>query len=297
MIAIDREFAATLRHGVCLLVLAGMGSAAQTVDPEQVAAARHVRCSLLVGNRVSSAPDEDGARAELGTAHDFLIDGASQRVTHVIVGSGGVAGIGDTLRCFELAALSIDATSTSKPTLALGISASAFAAAPSIGARDLDPFRAEIIATQGHGDGKPPKRFTPRAPILLMSELSGLELMSTQDGRSLGEVRDAWLELGEGKVAYVTLGAGEREVPVPLQACSIVAVPRARALQLCIELGDTSLETAPFLSPADAVEAPLSSPAVAVELDDEAFRRRIAAHFSARLAQLSDPRTPRRTAR
>jgi len=141
------------RRGMCLITLlgtvsAGLGWAARAgAKPPQDVASRHVRCSLLLGNRVSSAPDQDGVRADLGTAHDFLIEGNTGRVTHVIVRSGGVAGIGDTLRCFELAALSIDPTHASKPALSLGISASAFAAAASIGARDLDPFRAEIIAT------------------------------------------------------------------------------------------------------------------------------------------------------
>jgi len=119
-----------------------------------------------------------------------------------------------------------------------------------------------------------------------MSELSDLELTTTEAGRRYGKVRDAWLELGDSKVAYISLGGPEREVPIPLQSCSIVAVPRARALQLCIDLGDTRLEKAPALSPNDANE-----------LDDEAFRVTVAAHFPACVAQLSGSHTPRRASR
>jgi hypothetical protein len=282
---------ASVRQGLCVLsaswtLSAGLELAAHAgASPSQEpAASQHVRCSLLVGNRVSSAPDADGKRADLGTAHDFLLAGATGRVTHVIVRSGGVAGIGDTLRCFDIAALSIDPVRDSQPALALAISQTAFAAAPSIGERDLDPFRAEIIATQGHGDGEPPERFVPRAPILLMSDLNDLELANAEDGRRLRDVHDAWLELGQRTVAYVTVGGPTREVPVPLSCCSIVGVPRARVLQLCVDLGDTAIDAAPALSASDSGE-----------LDDDLFRRKVAAHYSARVAQLARKRArPRR---
>jgi hypothetical protein len=283
-VPVTEKVAAHVRHGLCAIWMlctvfvstspALAGSAQDRADSQTISRLRHVRCSLLVGSRVSSAPSSDGKRADLGTAHDFLLDGDTGRVTHVIVKSGGVAGIGDTLRCFDIAALDIDPTHEPRPALALAITASAFSAAPSIGARDLDPFRAEIIATQGHCQSSPPEQFVPRAPILLLSELIDLEVTGAQDSQPLVEVEDGWLELGDKTVGYLSLVGREREVPVPYENCSFIAVPRMRALQLRIALGDARLDAAPALSTRDSGE-----------LDEGPFRQKVAAHFSGRVTR------------
>src|SRR5688572_23138723 len=96
----DEELAASMRRALRDFALACTASLPlhvtlhAAVPPQDAAGARHVRCSQLIGGRVSSTPGADGKRTDLGTAHDFLVDGGTGRVTHVIVRSGGLAGIG-----------------------------------------------------------------------------------------------------------------------------------------------------------------------------------------------------------
>ncbi|MEZ6015503.1 MAG: PRC-barrel domain-containing protein [Planctomycetota bacterium] len=254
-----RRFSSALRASCAALfstlALSGFALAERFDDGPAYAQAR---CSELVGAEVQASPVEGAEGETLGVIHDLLVQPETGEVLRVIVRTGGLGRLGDTLRCFDAKALGAVRTRQDlggELRFWLAVTPNAFRSARSISERDLDGYRAEIIATQGHGQRRAPKTFQPAAPIILASDLMRLKALC---GGESGVVKDVWLDLSKRQMTHLDVRIDGQVVSAPLQSLTLVAEPRTRALTA--RFAETRRQLALHRSPAGQPHPSSSAP-------------------------------------
>lgn len=173
---------------------AGGAPAAAGVTP--AASANHElkapRLSKLRGVNIY----DDNAK-KIGELKDVVVDPASGRILHAIVGIGGVMGIGDKEHAVPTKQLRVYGRS----------------------ADDAAPVR---VALSGSPEGMPAaEKLAKDSPHLLGSKLVGMDI-NDGGGKEIGEVEDLVLDLqaGEAKFALVdfedSLGGDDKVFAIPL---------------------------------------------------------------------------------
>lgn len=183
---------------------------------------------------------------KLGDIKDFAIDSNAGRAVFAIISSGGVAGVGDTVRAVPFKALHF---TTENEPIKLNITKASFDQAPTIDEKSWDRLSAPDFSSSlyKHYNVQPDTGSTRSDDMrdnrnltqdrdrdrntqvaattryLKCTDVVGMNVNNTQD-EDLGEVNDIMLNIRNGQVAYAVLGfggvlgIGEKLFAVPWQA-------------------------------------------------------------------------------
>jgi sporulation protein YlmC with PRC-barrel domain len=194
------------------------------------------RAKDVIGTPVLGSSGEN-----LGKISDLLVDAASGQIVYVLVSTGGVLGIGDTLRAVPIGALERDRDTTVRMNLPL----SDWKTAPVYSDEQLvalsDQSKAEYIYKYYRQSWEPlPKadqsRIDPAAPRLVKaSTLFGRDVQSAD--QTIGEVEDLVVKLDDKSTALLVdpkggvVGSAEKYV-VPFRSVAGSAAGTALSTRL-----------------------------------------------------------------
>jgi len=247
--------------------------------------------SKLIGMDVLARATTDGERNDIGDVRDFVVDGATGKVTQVIVSSGGVGSIGDSLRLRPFSDLRVDRTDPTAPKLWLDVTEADFDASAKLTKEALDAYSCKTIAAAHLGHKTNAREASANAQpkdgviadghmsmLMLASELDDFDVraMAGSDvekgdsvvGESIGSVEEAWIDCSTGSVAYVTLQHNKRSVVVPMTSLTPMA--------------DTQKKTLYFETPctlAHLAAAPAVDEKANLTLDNADFRKSITEYY------------------
>ncbi len=299
-----------MRHALLAtftLCAAPLGAAQEPALEPVAPAPRLEPASALIGKDLHSRPDAEGKRKDLGDLKDFVVDSGTGQVTHVIVSSGGIGGLGDSLRRLPFSDLSVvrerpaDGKGEGKLVASVDLDEEGFDRLSTITADALEPYRCEAIAASQKDLGRRAREANSDAAtqkareaharanaLMLLSELDDLAVRACaashdKEGKSvagekLGEIEEAWIDVGDGKVMYVTLELDGRELPMPMDTLAVHVDTDAKALYVPTPCPSGKLAEAPALAP-DEGRA----------LASEAFRAEVARFYAAHGAEAVKP--------
>lgn len=140
---------------------------------------------------------------EIGKIHDFIIDGGSGEIAHVVVSSGGLLGIGDKLRLVKR-----ETVKQSGSEFTSDMQESDFKALPTISSADLEAGR--FTATQQSSSSIPSDAASTSLQQGQLFRASSFEDKSLRsDNTEVGEVEHIVVDLQSGKaMALVDVNAG-----------------------------------------------------------------------------------------
>lgn len=226
--------------------------------------------SQLIGMNVWSRGIDDKSREDVGDIRDYVVDGKTGTLTHVVVSSGGVGSIGDTLRRMPYSALQFDVTDPKEMKVWVDMKHEDFKALPAIEKSVLAPYAGKAIAeTRIAERAKAREANAPKAKgdvatvrlpevsAMLVSELDDLDLRAGRgsvdaageaiDGKSVGSIHEAWIDCFAGKVAYLTVEHNGRQVVVPMAAMSAFVDYDDKSLYFETPCSMLTLATAPAI--------------------------------------------------
>jgi sporulation protein YlmC with PRC-barrel domain len=254
--------------------------------------AHFATASKLIGQDVLGRATTNGERKDIGDVRDFIVDGASGAVTHVIVSSGGVGSLGDTLRSLPFADLRFDRTDPKQPKVWLDVTEADFDALGKITNESLDVYRCKTIAEAHLGHQSRVReagaKVAPKDGVIADGHLSLIMLASELDdfdvraligsvdekgdsmaGESVGSVHEAWIDCSAGKVAYLTLEHNRRFVALPM--ASLVPAVDMEKKTIFFETPCTVLQLA---------AAPALDEKASLTFDNADFRKSITEYFA-----------------
>jgi sporulation protein YlmC with PRC-barrel domain len=145
----------------------------------------------LKGQRV-----RDPSGHELGKIHDFIIDGDSGKIAHVVVSTGGVLGVGDKLRLLPAARL----TQSSGRDFTADMAQTAFQELPSLAEKDLKGERITPALAKpeaGSSSSLDNSASTNSSHWVRASQLKDKDVRS--DDHEIGKIKSVVMDLPSGQ--------------------------------------------------------------------------------------------------
>jgi sporulation protein YlmC with PRC-barrel domain len=156
--------------------------------------------SKLKGQRLRS-----GDGAELGKIHDFILDGSSGQIVHVVVSTGGVLGVGDKLRLLPPTGITQAAEGFTAT-----LQQSEFEALPTVAEKDLKAGRipaATGMKTQGAASDTAAAPMSTEGALVRASQLKGKSVRS--DNNDVGKIDQVVIDLQTRKaMALIAANSG-----------------------------------------------------------------------------------------
>lgn len=203
--------------------------------------AYYAAVSKLIGANVWSRPDTDGDRDDLADINDFIVDAESGKVDFVILSSGGIGSVGDSLRRVNFSDLTIEHTEGDECKVMMNLSEDEFGRIAKVEEKSLEPYRAKTVAASfrdrqtkaREAAGKEATAGVREAQMratgaILASELDDFDVRASMhtydaDGKPIesekfGSVDEAWINIKTGKLEYLTLDYKDRMVVFPHRA-------------------------------------------------------------------------------
>lgn len=170
--------------------------------------------NMPAGLRRSSANELTGMQLHsrdgesLGKIKDFIVDTSSGQVVYAVVGSGGVAGIGESLRAVPVSALKYD-SSSGEERLSLNLDSNRWSQAPRFRKNDVASLQADREGRstyEFYGQSWPQRgpSSSPNGssqPLVMARDLIGKDV--TSSGQTVGEIEDLLVQLQGGGAAAV----------------------------------------------------------------------------------------------
>jgi hypothetical protein len=204
-------------------------------------AAYYAPVSKLIGANVWSRPDSDGDRDDLADVNDLVVDAESGKIDFVILSSGGVGSLGDSLRRVNFSDLTIEHTDGDECKIMMNLGEDEFDRIAKIEEKSLEPYRAKTVAASFRDREAKPREASGtqgttgvregqmRATgAILASELDDFDVrvsMAAFDAEGkrvesdkLGSIDEAWVNTKTGKLEYLTLDYKDRMVVFPHRA-------------------------------------------------------------------------------
>lgn len=229
-----------------------LAASTQEAAPE-LAPFHRAEAELIGMDLWTRAGQDEGDRADLGDIQDFIIDPASGKVRGVVISSGGLGNVGDTLRRIEFSDLNWHTNTDGELEAWVKWTEEQF--------DEIPKFRPELLRQKATIDAssKVQRRSTdkdqedekemaardmpkgPRMPAVCMAtKISGLDVFGPGELRSFATVSDVVLDCKEGSVAYLTVSYDDAEYLVPMGATKIRSVytdPRPEEDELAVVAG------------------------------------------------------------
>lgn len=260
--------------------------AGQAVAQDQKAP-HFATASKLIGMDILARATTNGERKDIGDVRDFVVDGATGKLTQVIVSSGGVGSLGDTLRLRPFSDLRFDRTDPKAPKIWLDVTEADFDASAKLTKEALDAYGCKAIAEAHLGHQTRVREANAKTQpkdgaiadghmslLMLASELDDFDVRAmagsvdengaSMAGESVGSVQDAWIDCSAGSIAYVTVEHNKRSVVLPMASLAPIA--------------DTEKKTLYFETPctvAQLAAAPAIDEKANLTLDNADFRKSI----------------------
>lgn len=211
----------------------------RTATTEEVAT--YATVSKLIGANVWSRADAEGDRDDIADIKDFVVDAESGKVDFVILSSGGIGSLGDSLRRVNFADLRIEHTGDDECKVTMDKTEDEFDRIAKIDDDALELYSAKAVAAsfkdrqagarEASGDKKTTgaREGQMRASgAILASELDDFDVratMTSYDGEgkplqadSLGSIDEAWINTSSGKLEYLTFDHAGRMLVFPHRA-------------------------------------------------------------------------------
>jgi hypothetical protein len=260
---------------------------ARDVQTQDVA--YYATVSKLIGANVWSRADGDGKREDMADINDFIVDAENGKVDFVILSSGGVGSVGDSLRRVNFSDLRFD-HSGEECKVTMETSEEEFDRIAKIEEKSLEPYRAKTVAAsfrerlasareavgeKQNADVREAQMRTSGA--ILASELDDFDVRAAMasygaDGKAvksdkLGSIDEAWINTETGKIEYLTFEHESRKLVFP-----------HRALVSHIDADDNAIF---FVAPAAErlTAAPAFDDAKKWDLKNVEFRRTVDAYY------------------
>lgn len=196
--------------------------------------------SKLIGANVWSRAKADGDRDDLADVKDFVVDAQTGKIDFVILSSGGLGSLGDSLRRVNFADLQFEHTSDDECKITVNHSEDEFDRIAKIEEKELEPYSAKAVAAsfkdrqagarEAAGDKKAGVREAQMraSGAILASELDDFDVrtaMAAYDAEGkpvqadkLGSIDEAWINTTSGKLEYLTFDYEDRMLVFPHRA-------------------------------------------------------------------------------
>jgi sporulation protein YlmC with PRC-barrel domain len=243
-----RRMFGKLRMTLAVALLATVATA--FAEDREQKKGRTFQASETIGLTVVNRQDE-----ELGKINDLVVSPAGARVTHIFISSGGVLGLGETLRPVPIeAARFLRRGEDQEWAVQLDVERERFEVAPAIEqddwttltqtrwSADLDTFYAVEDTERRRAEH-----------IYKVSDLTGMEIRDRQGKEAVGTLAEIVFESNTGKIRYGALsfggflGFGENLFAVPWQSIAFTrpaGQEEVQYLALRVEVSEGSLREA-----------------------------------------------------
>ncbi len=211
---------------------------------------RILKASETIGLAVVNRQGED-----LGKVHELVVSPSGARVTHAIISSGGVLGVGDALRPVPIEAAQVFRRGEDqKWSIQLDVDQERFKNAPAIKqdgwttlsqtqwSSDLDTYYSVTVAERRREDN-----------IHKVSDLIGMDIRNLRGEDAVGELAEIVFESKTGEIRYGALsfggflGFGETLFAVPWESIAFTrpaGEEEMKYLTLTVEVNEESLREA-----------------------------------------------------
>lgn len=191
------------------------------------------------GSKTGARGDEDADRSDLGDINDFVFDASTGEITHVVISSGGIGDLGDTLRAVECKQLQWSKDSEGEMMVSLPMDEASFERIQEFDpeklgrdAVDASARRAKDAAKDWSDDERDARAGNARAAIQkvaqshLLTNLAGLDVYAKDqimddDAEAFTEVAAAIIDQERGSIAFIRIEADDEEYIVPFEALEV----------------------------------------------------------------------------
>lgn len=183
--------------------------------------------------------------ADLGDIEDFLIDAETGTITHAIISSGGIGGVGNTLRalsCGDIEWVEGDDGDDGDRKAYVDLSEDAFAELPEFDEENADRLVREArarmeasgsVAREGAGKkgeaGTRAASARMRAMAQMTSEISGFDVLAPGGDETLSSVGDVYIDTERRSISFVTIEVEDAMYVVPFRALELRVTNREEA--------------------------------------------------------------------
>jgi len=252
--------------------------------------------SELIGKDVWSRADasDESDRDDIADIRDFVIESETGRISGVILSSGGIGSIGDTLRRVEFSQLRFIHEKDGECKVWMDTTEDAFSKLASIKNDTLDPFRCKAIvagyrdmqgraqeAGSGEATGKAREAHTRAMNTMLASECDDLEMRAcggcvdengkSIEGQDMGNIDEAWVNLSSGEIEYVTFEYNDRMIVIPAAMLKSQVDVEDEVVYIVSPIKNTLMASAPSID----------DDKKGMTLRDADFRTRVATYYDA----------------
>lgn len=192
------------------------------------------RDSEIIGMDLWTAvATEDGDKVDIGDIHDFVIDSKTGRISHVVISSGGVGSLGDTLRTLTWNQIQWSENEEGDKVAMVDMSEKAFDAIAEFDAEKINMLDAKrAIDASAKKD-----RSMIASTNHLCSDIAELEVYGPGEKESFTTVGECVINCDTGTVAYLTLEANDETYLIPFSAFQIQPISGEEAEEEDIEFG------------------------------------------------------------
>lgn len=203
-------------------------AAAQEAAPAELAPMREAD---LRGLDLWTGAGEE--RTDLGDLRDLVLDPKTGKISHVIVSSGGVGDLGDTLRALPAGAVKITLDDDGDPAAHVTMSKAEFEGYPEITREDVGKLlqrqrrAVEAGAERSRQAGGAELSVLDRkdmAPFHFSSALADLGVYAPGADEAAGEVGEVMVDWNRKMVSFVTFEHEDRTLVLPFAAVRVHAV-------------------------------------------------------------------------
>lgn len=239
-----------------------------------------------------------GQKTDLGDINDFVIDSSDGAITHVIISSGGVGSLGDTLRAIAWDDIQWSEDKDAERVASVKHAEEEFKAIPAFEKKDVKNLvgrgTVEAAAKRLKGakkdmDKKAGEEATAAARAAAMkgarhhlaSSLHGLDIYGPGEYEPFCSIGELVVNCDEGHIAYVTVEANDKEYLVPFSVLMIKPVLTAdRAADRGADRG-ADVEYAAYapVNEAGMVGAPTIDAKAQRTAQEPRFRQMVAKHY------------------
>lgn len=233
-----RLFTLSLALGLSAPLAAAQDAVADARPAKPETSENFHRDSEIRGMDLWSAEDADGERADIGDINDFVVNARTGAISHVVISSGGLGSVGDTLRALPWADIRWSENEDGERTASIDMSEDAFQALKGFDEKDLDKLvgkkaveaNAERLKDASKDLGRDDvedaaKGLRESAGVMatnhLCSDLTGLDVFGPGEDEAFTSIGSLVFDCDNAAVAFVTLEANDEEYLVPFSTLAI----------------------------------------------------------------------------
>lgn len=243
-----------ITHALTASLILGGAAFAQEAMTEKVDTEKSTnfhRDSEIIGMDLwTTVATEDGEKVDIGDINNFVIDSKSGRISHVVISSGGVGDLGDTLRTISWNQIQWSEDEDGDKVAMVQMSEKAFDAIAEFDPEKinkLDPAK----TIEASARKTPPMMASTNH---LCSDIGELDVYGPGQEESFTTIGDCVINCDTGTVAYFTIEANDDSYLIPFSAFSIQPISGEEAEEEDIEFAAFAPHTEEALKNAPTID-------------------------------------------